>query len=199
MLFRILGEVAIAGGSVPLPIGRQLTVLAVLLIRANRRVPREELVRWAWDGSAIGEAQLDKHVYFLRTLLRGLDRGADGPQLLTHKGYGYELRVREDDLDMLRFERLIQDSEAASVAGIDQEVGLIRAALRLWRGRHPLEGLPNRIGTTLGADLVSRRRRAVLRLCEREFRRDRPGEVLDDLRAMFDYHPTDRRVTGYLM
>ena len=35
-------------------------------------------------------------------------------------------------------------------------------AVRLWRGRHPLEGVPGEMGVTLGAELISRRKRAYL-------------------------------------
>lgn len=193
MIFRILGQLAVGDGRTPLPTGHQLTVLAVLLINPNRRVSRAELMRWAWGAAEVRSTQLDKQASYVRTFLGNLP---GGHHLVTYKGFGYELRVAEADHDMLTFERLIRDAEAADG---DVEAALLRQALRLWRGRHPLEGVPGDLGVTLGAELTSRRKRALVRLCDLEFARGGHAEVLDDLRHMVGYHPTDKRLTEQLM
>lgn len=193
MIFRILGQLAVGNGRVPLPTGHQLTVLAVLLINPNRRVSRAELMRWAWGATEVRPTQLDKQASYVRTFLGSLP---GEHSLVTYKGFGYELRVAEADHDMLGFEKLIRDAEAAPG---DAEAGLLRQALRLWRGRHPLEGVPGEIGVTLGAELISRRKRALVRLCDLEFARGRHADVLDDLRHLVGYHPTDKRLTEQLM
>jgi DNA-binding SARP family transcriptional activator/tetratricopeptide (TPR) repeat protein len=192
MIFRILGQLAVrdgGGGRVALPTGHQLTVLAVLLINPNRRVSRAELMRWAWGPVEVRPTQLDKQTSFLRTFLGNLP--AD---LKTYKGFGYELQVAESDHDMLMFERLIKEAESGK-----DEADLLRQALRLWRGRHPLEGVPGDLGRKLGAELTSRRKRALVRLCDLEFARGRHAEMLDDLRQMVGFHPTDKRLTEQLM
>jgi DNA-binding SARP family transcriptional activator/tetratricopeptide (TPR) repeat protein len=198
MIFRILGQLAVNGGRVALPTGHQLTVLAVLLINPNRRVSRAELMRWAWGAAEVRPTQLDKQASYVRTFLGGLPA-----ELMTFKGFGYELRVAEAEHDMLMFEKLIRDAKSAPASeltsGLASEPALLRRALRLWRGRHPLEGVPGDIGVRLGAELTSRRKRALVRLCDLEFARGRHAEVLDDLRQMVGFHPADKRLTEQLM
>jgi DNA-binding SARP family transcriptional activator len=196
MIFRILGQLAVGDGRAALPTGHQLTVLAVLLINPNRRVSRAELMRWAWGGTDVRPTQLDKQASYVRTFLGNLP---GGHSLVTFKGFGYELRVPEAEHDMLTFDRLIRDADRAAGQPGGPEASLLRQALRLWRGRHPLEGVPGEIGVTLGAELISRRKRALVRLCDLEFTRGRHAEVLDDLRHLVGYHPTDKRLTEQLM
>ncbi|GIJ67182.1 AfsR/SARP family transcriptional regulator [Virgisporangium ochraceum] len=196
MIFRVLGQLAVGDGRVALPTGHQLTVLAVLLVNPNRRVSRAELMRWAWGAAEVRPTQLDKQASYVRSFLAGLP---GKHSLVTYKGFGYELRVAESEHDMLTFERLIRDAGRAAGEAGDLEASLLRQALRLWRGRHPLEGVPGAMGVTLGAELISRRKRALVRLCDLEFARGRHAEVLDDLRLMVGYHPTDKRLTEQLM
>jgi tetratricopeptide (TPR) repeat protein len=196
MIFRILGQLAVGDGRAALPTGHQLTVLAVLLINPNRRVSRAELMRWAWGAAEVRPTQLDKQASYVRSFLGTLP---GKHHLVTYKGFGYELRVPEAEHDMLTFDRLIRDAERAAGQAGHLEASLLRQALRLWRGRHPLEGVPGDMGVTLGAELISRRKRALVRLCDLEFARGRHAEVLDDLRLMLGYHPTDKRLTEQLM
>jgi len=198
VIYRILGELEIfAGGQrLQLPAGHQLTVLAVLLINANKRVSTLELLRAAWNSTDVSTTQLHKSVSSLRRILEPLG----GTHLITHAGYGYELRVAEDDLDKLVFERLIREADQASTERrVQDEVDLLREALRLWTGPTPLAGIPGDAFQREAAHLMQRRKRAGVRLFDLELGRGRAMQIIDELYTMVESHPTDRRLCEQLM
>ncbi|WP_281369097.1 BTAD domain-containing putative transcriptional regulator [Phytohabitans rumicis] len=173
-----------------------MSILAFLMINANDRIPTGELLRVAWGKTDVDETQLYKCVSKLRGLLATIGRGDD---IVTHSGYGYELRVAPDDLDSLLFERLLREAEAAVGNGTDDEARLLREALALWRGPHPLDGIPGDFPPGLGDDLRRRRKRAVVRLAEIELGRGRYESVVADLQALTRNDPTDARLCQLLM
>ena len=101
MIYRLLGELEIGEGSrlLHLPGGPTLVVLAALLVNANRRMSKAELIRVAWGGDDVEEAQLYKRVKAVRDLLAEMGHG---DHLKTHPRFGYEMRVAEDDVDHTR-------------------------------------------------------------------------------------------------
>jgi len=198
-MYRILGELAIGGDGrrLELPGGHRLVILAVLLINANHRVSSSELKRAAWGHDQVDTTQLHKCISDLRALLGQVGRRDD---LKTHQGYGYELLVDEDDLDKLVFERSIRQATAANAARrVDDEVEVLRAALRLWRGQHVLSGVPGEAFRREALELEHRRKRAAVRLYDLEVAAGRFGQILDGLGTMAGYHPTDRRLCELLM
>jgi len=82
-IYRLLGELEISheGPLVELPGGPTLIVLAALLVNANRRMSKTELIRAAWGNDEISEAQLYKRVMAVRDLLTKIGRRDD---LKTH-------------------------------------------------------------------------------------------------------------------
>ena len=75
MIYRLLGELEIGEGSrlLHLPGGPTLVVLAALPVNANRRMSKTELIRVAWGGDGVEEAQLYKRVKPVRDLLAEMD------------------------------------------------------------------------------------------------------------------------------
>ena len=112
MIYRLLGELEIGedGRLLDLPGGPTLIVLAALLVNANRRMSKTELIRAAWGSDDVEEAQLYKRVKAVRDLLAD-----DRPTaiLKTHTRFGYELRVADDDVDSLLFQRLVREADEA--------------------------------------------------------------------------------------
>jgi DNA-binding SARP family transcriptional activator len=199
VIYRLLGELEIGREDRPLdlPGGHPLLVLAALAVNVNRRMSKAELLRAAWGGAEVGEAQLHKAVAALRKLLAGIDRRED---LRTYARQGYELRVAEEDVDILLFRRWVSAAEAAGVAGeVEEEIDLLRRSLRLWRGPRPLSNVPGRALHREIADLEQRRKRAAVRLFDLEIARRRQERILDELRAIADCYPTDRRLREQLM
>ena len=120
MEFRILGplEVVDDGHSIPLGGARQRAVLALLLTRPNQVVSTDRLIDdlWRTEQPRTAANTLQYYVSQLRKLL-GADRIETRPP-------GYAIRVEPGELDLERFERLLERGD----------VEALREALALWRG-----------------------------------------------------------------
>jgi tetratricopeptide (TPR) repeat protein/DNA-binding SARP family transcriptional activator len=198
VIYRLLGDLEVGqdGTLLDLPGGPTLMILTALLVNANRQLPKSALIRVGW-GEEVGEPQLPKRVGTVRDLLAEIGRRED---LKTHSGFGYELRVAEDDIDTLLFQRLVRDAEEARRQGRpEDEIGGLRAALRLWRGAHPLSNVPDHAFRHEMLALEQRRKRAAARLFELEIARGNHEAVLDELILTAGYYPADRRLCEQLM
>ena len=199
MIYRLLGELEIGedGRLLHLPGGPTLIVLAALLVNANRRMSKTELIRAAWGSDDVEEAQLYKRVKAVRDLLAEMGHG---DHLKTHPRFGYELRVADDDVDALLFRRLVL---AADEAGADQrtedEIGHLRHALRLWRGPHPLSNVPSDAFRQEVVALEQRHKRAAVRLFDLELARGQHERILGELMLIARCYPADRRLCEQLM
>jgi DNA-binding SARP family transcriptional activator len=198
VIYGVLGELEVrdphSGLPLRLPPGRQLNVLAALLIQPNKRLSHADLLRMGWGTTEVAEAQLHKAVSALRALLRPIGRAGD---LITHARFGYELRAGDDDLDLLAFERLT--AAAAERHRPGEEAELLRQALQLWRGPRPLSNVPARMLTALVLPLQQRRKRTAVRLFTLRIRRGEFSAVLDDLQRIAGEFPTDHQLQKLLM
>src|ERR1700722_2018862 len=134
VIYRLLGELEVGrdGRLIDLPGGPTLMVLVGLLVNANRRMSKTDLIRVAWGGDEVAEAQLHKRVMAVRDLLGQIGRRED---IQTRPRFGYELRVADDDVDALLFKRLVRAAEEAGAQRrTEDEIAGIWQALRLWRG-----------------------------------------------------------------
>src|SRR5438093_8679419 len=98
----------------------------MLLLNANRVVPRDRLIDALWDEAPPETARKAVQVYVsqLRKLL--------GPDVLLTRSPGYLLRVEPGMLDLDRFETLRRETREA-----DPQIAAdkLREALALFRGR----------------------------------------------------------------
>jgi DNA-binding SARP family transcriptional activator/pimeloyl-ACP methyl ester carboxylesterase len=133
--FHVLGplEVTHDGRTVAVGGARTRTVLAMLLIDANRVVAADRLVNELWPehGQERAAANLQVRLSELRRALRSVKQG----ERLVTRSPGYLLRVAADELDVLVFEQLVSAGREAIAAGdADRAVGLLDQSLALWRG-----------------------------------------------------------------
>jgi DNA-binding SARP family transcriptional activator/tetratricopeptide (TPR) repeat protein len=199
VIYGLLGELKIGrdGRFLELPGGPTLIVLAALLVNANRRMSKADLIRAAWGEGDVKETQLHKRVGEVRELLGQVGRRDD---LKTHARFGYELRVADDDVDALLFQRLVgQAGEAGVERRAEDEIDCLRRALRLWRGPHPLSNVPSEVFCQEIVALEQRRKRAAVRLFDLELARGGHERILDELILIASDHPTDRRLCEQLM
>lgn len=199
MIYRLLGELEVGprGKLLDLPGGATLIVLAALMANANRRMSKAELIRAAWGDAGINDAQLHKRVMAVRDLLAQIGRRDD---VRTHARFGYELRVADDDLDALRFGRLVRNAERAGTERrTEDEIDCLWRALRLWRGPHPLSNVPSDAFHQEAVALEQRRKRAAVRLFDLELARGNHERILAELTSLTSIHPTDRRLCEQLM
>lgn len=196
MIYRLLGELE-GSRLLHLPGGPTLVVLAALLVNANRRMSKTELIRVAWGGDDAEEAQLYKRVKAVRDLLAEMGHGN---HLKTHPRFGYEMRVAEDDVDALMFQRLVLEAdEAGAEQRTEDEIGHLRHALRLWRGLHPLSNVPSDAFRQEVVALEQRHKRAAVRLFDLELARGQHERILGELMLIAGCYPADRRLCEQLM
>jgi WD40 repeat protein/DNA-binding SARP family transcriptional activator len=140
--FLILGPLAVRvdGDAVPVGGPKQRALLAMLLLSANRVVPRDRLIGELFADQSVNSADhaLRNHVSRLRKVLAEAD--ADEPRLVARPP-GYLLRVEPGELDLEEFEWLAAAGGEALAAGDAASAAeSLRAAELLWRGR-PLADL----------------------------------------------------------
>ena len=196
MEFAILGPVEVRSEGASLVLGgrKARALLALLLLNANEVVSRDRLVDGLWGETppATASRTLDSHVSRLRTVL-GTDR-------IERRPPGYRLRVEPDELDLTRFERLLEggsatlaaDNASAAVAAFDE-------ALALWRGSALADLHDEPFATTEARRLEERRL-----LC-REERIDAllalggGPDLVPELEQVVGAHPFRERPLGQLM
>jgi DNA-binding SARP family transcriptional activator len=133
--FRLLGplEVESGGSLVQIAGAKERAVLALLLFHANRPVSRDRLVDELWGERPPATARHTLEVYVSR-LRRALSTGGGGSLIESQPG-GYRIRLEQDELDALRFERLLDEGRSALAQGVPAEAEeKLTAALGLWRG-----------------------------------------------------------------
>ncbi len=197
-MYRLLGELEIGpdDGLIDLPSGPTLVILAALLVHANQRISKTDLIRAAWGKDDVQEAQLHKRVMVVRDLLDQVGRRDD---LKTHARFGYELQAAEEDVDALLFQRLVRQGRRAREEGTAEEAGFLWRALRLWRGAPPLSNVPSNAFHQEAAALERRHRLAAARLFELELARGQHELILDELSSIAGLYPSDRRLAEQFM
>lgn len=194
-MYRLLGDLEILredGTLLPLPASKPLAVLAALLINPNQLSSKAYLLKTAWGDPSTSEAQLHKAINAIRKLL---DETGSRQSLMTRQKSGYELKVPSRDLDMLEFRRLVR---LADLHG-DDEGRLLREALGLWRGPHPLSNIPEPGFQEVRGQLENRRKLAAVRLFDLELAARNYDQTHADAAAVAADFPTDRRLCEQLM
>ncbi|PPK64824.1 tetratricopeptide repeat protein [Actinokineospora auranticolor] len=145
----MLGPLEAWHNGTPLNLGdpQQRFVLVVLLLRANMPVSVDRFTDIVWDGKPERGGSVRNYMNRLRKTFR--DAGADDVAIETTPT-GYVLRVDEDRIDLLRFNRLREAARAA--CDPRREIELLRAAVGLRRDEFLADIDHDRIG---GTDLVS--------------------------------------------
>jgi YVTN family beta-propeller protein len=208
MDFRILGplEVAHEGGELPLGGRQQRALLALLLLHANEVVAVDEIVDALWPETPPPSAT--KSVHALVSRLRGLLEGepvarngaeSDNGVLLTRR-HGYSLRVAPGELDLHRFDELLNEGRVALAAGeADVAARTLREALALWRGP-PLAELAY---ASFARGEVARLQELRLSTLEERIEADlaagRPAELVPELESLVARHPLRERLRRQLM
>jgi DNA-binding SARP family transcriptional activator len=191
--FRILGPLEVVERDRALTLGgsRQRTLLAVLLTRANQVVSADRLIDELWGEQPPGNAAnaLHYHVSRLRKAL-----GPDAP--IVTRDSGYLIRVGPDELDLLLFERLVEEAQGAAP---DRAAQLLREALSLWRG----PALADLAETSAARNEIRRLEELRLSTLEQRFEADlalaRDAEVVGELEALVREHPLREQLRALLM
>jgi DNA-binding SARP family transcriptional activator/tetratricopeptide (TPR) repeat protein len=136
---RLLGPLTVfrAGIAVPVRSAKQRTLLAVFGLRPNEVVGTADVIDALWGDRP--PASCHGLVYTYVSRLRhalGMSATEDDSGIVAHNG-GYELRLSEDQLDVLRFRALTASARRADDQA--EAARLYLAALECWRGRAAVE------------------------------------------------------------
>ncbi|MGH2920288.1 MAG: BTAD domain-containing putative transcriptional regulator [Solirubrobacteraceae bacterium] len=197
MEFRILGPIDVRGanGAVALGGNKPRAVLAVLLLHANEPVSAERLALALWGEDAPGSAVKTVQVHVSR-----LRKALGDPDIVDTSAAGYRLRVRPDELDAQRFERLVEDGRRALSAGqAEQASSLLRDALSLWRGPALAELADEPFAAAEIARLEEQRLAALEARVEADLAAGRHAELVGELQQLVGDHPIRERLAGQLM
>jgi len=202
MRFGVLGPFEVMDGDRAVTLGgpMQRSVLALLVLEPNRVVPLNKLIARLWDDGPPARATgtLQAYVSNLRRALEPARRAGEPARLLVRRGSGYLLDVPDEDVDWVRFERLVEQARRARAA---DELAVAETALgqarAVWRGPFlaDLDGLAT----------AERARWQGLRLQAIEDHADvllalgRHQEALDGLEQVAAEHPLRERLRGLQM
>jgi len=199
MQFRVLGPLEIETSTGPLQLrgAKQRALLALLLMHPNQVVPRDLLIEGLWGEGADDRAghSLEAQVSRLR---KALFPAGDG--ILQTRATGYQLNVEPDELDLLRFERLLEQAGSALERGEASEAAeTIKEALTLWRGR-PFEDVTYQSFARIEIErLEELRLSAVEDRIEAELALGRHAQLVSELEALVGRQPLRERFRAQLM
>jgi DNA-binding SARP family transcriptional activator len=194
MEFRILGplEVTHEGRPVPLAGAKQRALLAMLLLHANHVVASERLLDELWGdrlpGSGLGALQV--RISHLRKAL------GPGGGLVETSAPGYVLRLDRDQLDLHRFERLVDEAERAEPSLARDK---LREALGLWRGPALADFAYEAFAQTPINRLEEMRLLALERRIDADLALGRHAELVGELETLIAEHPLRERLRAQLM
>jgi len=184
MEFRILGPLEVLDEDRPLqlPGPKQRSLLALLVLHANEVVSADRLIDELWpdEAPASGAAALQASVSRLRKAL-----GA-GAGLLTTVAPGYVLRLASEQLDLYRFELLVQEAAAADPGTAAEK---LRQALALWRGQPLADFAYERFAQAAIGRLEELRLLAAERRIDADLALGRHAELAPELESLVADHP----------
>jgi len=207
--FRILGPLEVEDGpqSLRLTGHQQRALLALLLLRANEVVPVDEIVENLWGAEPPASATRSVHalVSKLRRRLDG-EAAADANEETGENGviltrpHGYVLTVADGELDLHRFESLVEHGREALAAGAPAEAaGRLREALALWRGPPLAEFAYDSFAQVEIARLEELRLAGIEERIEADLALGRDRDIIPELEALVAKNPLRERLRGQLM
>jgi DNA-binding SARP family transcriptional activator/tetratricopeptide (TPR) repeat protein len=193
--YKLLGPVQAFrdGELVAIRSSTQISVLARLLISAGEFTAVGELAEFVWGGGGVEHPKAVVH-----TAVSRLRRLLGSEAIETAQG-GYRLAVSADDVDVLRFGRLVGEAERAEQAGSPESAaGFLAEAMALWDW--PLLANVDAAGSDYAADRLAERHLNVAEtwadLC---LRMARYVPVIEKLQDLSQSYPFRERMVGQLV
>ena len=178
----MLGPVELWRDGSPVPLGgtKQRGLLALLLLDAGRVVATDRLIDRLW-----GERPPPTAAASLQNLVSQL-RKLVGADVLVTKPPGYAIEVGDDQVDVARFRRLVEEARAD---GPHERSAKLREALALWRGP-PLADLGFEQFAQIEIERLDEERLGVLeQRIEADLAAGRDTELVGELEGLVAEHP----------
>ena len=154
-------------------------LIARLALAGGQPVSTGALAEAVWDGALPADV-----TNALQTLVSRARRALGGPAAVEQSGAGYRLAVTPDDVDALRFERLVTE-------------GAVAEALALWRG--PALADAGDFAEPFARRLEELRLDATVTFLTRELDAGRAAVRVGELEALAAEHPLHEKLAGLLM
>lgn len=197
--FRILGPLEIMVGPARLELGgiRQQTVLAALLLNANKVVAVDRLLEAVYADHLPSTSRAQLHISI--SSLRRIFAARCGAEVIATRAPGYVIRVDDGRLDSERFGELVAAARGAREdKKFDQAVAYYREALRLWRGP-ALDGIDSQLVQEAAYRLDEQRVTASEDCLKLELDLGRHRELVAELTQLVNEFPLRERLHGQLM
>jgi YVTN family beta-propeller protein len=197
MEFRVLGALEVReDGDRPIPLGagKQRAALAILLLHANEVVGTERLIDELWGESPPRAARKALQVYVTHL------RKALGSERIRTRAPGYVLELAPDELDLHRFERLVEEGRDLRANGDPAgATAALREALALWKGQPLADFTFEPFAQTEIPRLEEQRLEALEERIDAELALGHGSELVAELEALVAKHPYRERLRGQLM
>ncbi|WP_020578583.1 AfsR/SARP family transcriptional regulator [Actinopolymorpha alba] len=198
MRFGVLGPIEVLdddGFPVDLGWPKQRLVLAILLSDPGRAVSVDRLIDVVWSGEPPRSARTS-----LQILVQRLRRALGDSSRIVHQAAAYALDVRQGELDVERFERLVADGRMAREAGdLAKAADLLDEALSLWRGEAYADVAVAEVVREEAGRLAEVRLAALGDRLDADLALGRHAEVVAELRTLVARNPFGERLRALLM
>jgi DNA-binding SARP family transcriptional activator len=196
MEFRVLGPVEVEEGGRRVALGgpKPRALLAILLLRRGEVVPAERLIELLYEGLPPEKAakSVQAHVSRLRKAL--------GESRLRTAGGGYAVAVSPEELDLDRFDELVERGRSALAASDPEAASTsLRQGLALWRGPPFADFRYSEFAQAEIARLEERRLAVLEDRIEADLALGRHADVVSELEALVHEHPLRERLRTQLM
>jgi predicted ATPase/DNA-binding SARP family transcriptional activator len=176
------------GRLVPLPSGRQRSLLALLALSGGAPLSRDRLIDELWGERPPASAVSALHVHLSK--VRGLLGG-----LLVLEPAGYALVRGEFELDLWQFETLLDQARAEP----ERAGALLREALAMFRGEPLCDVESEGSVATWRRSLEEKRLQATGLRIDADLAAGQAGELVAELDRLTAEHPFEERLWGQLM
>ena len=196
MEFRVLGplEVCSDGGELALGGRKPRALVAVLALHANEVVAGDRLIDDVW-----GEDLPEGAAAALRLNISRLRKALPRDVLITRPP-GYLLRVGPGELDLHRFEQLVDEGRRFLADGRAADASTrLHEALALWRGPALADFAYENFAQTAVTRLEEIRLGALELRIDADLELGRHEELVGELKALVAEHPLRERFRGCLM
>jgi DNA-binding SARP family transcriptional activator len=196
MEFRILGPLEVWDGGSQVSLGgpKPRALLTVLLLSPNEVISTDRLIDDIWGGDSLESAAAALRVNVSRL------RKALPQDVLTTRSPGYVLRVEPDELDLHRFERLVDEGRSLRERGLAADASeRLRDALSLWRGAPLADFAYESFAQAAIARLEEIRLAAVELRIDADLALGRHDALVGELEALVAEHPLRERLQSHLM
>lgn len=205
MQFRVLGRPEIydevGQRRVQLTSPKQRVLLGALLVHMGSPVPTEGLINELWGHNPPEKASnaLQAHVSRLRQQLIEVEPSRANTPRLVARGSGYLLQARPEEVDSVQFRLQVARAQRQLPSDPHTACGLLRKALKLWRGPALDGGSHGPLCAGAAARLEEERLLALEDLCDASIRLGQHRQVVGQLEKLVAAHPLRERFRDQLV